>query len=697
MGQAAAAIGARVCYTFAVVTNQVRGWWVAWLGWLLLAVACGGPVQRVDLRDSKAEATSVEPTVLVVTLTGHLGTQELARCHRSLREAEARGCSHVVFRLDDAGSMNEDERDLQSLFDHVQSAKAKTVAVLRGRVTQGAAALALVCKQAFVLPNAEWGEVQKLEPELLELLNANPEEAAGLRLDAMREAMATRLAVRDPKLTPDAEKLALAMIDPRIQLVLATVREGGIERQRVLTAADLTALQAAGNKVLGDQPLPRGMITAAQADEYRLATALTGLDQLADALTVDPARIGELTVNWAERMVGWLELLQPFLLVMGFVLLIVEMKTPGIGFAGLFGVLFLGLALFYSYLVGLAEITEILVFFLGLAAIAVEIFLLPGTIVFGGLGFLFLVMALVLSRQSFVLPNNAVEEGLFLANLGQLTLLFVSVLVLGALTWRVLPRIPFFNRVFLLPPEPVPSTAGGGSGRGVDPGLTALVGRVGVAATVLRPSGAMEIDGQRIDVATEGEFVAAGTKVRVLYVNVNLVVVAAVESDPPAAGRAGERGSAGVVFLLLIVGLALLVAEVMLVSFGVILALAGVALLSAVFVAFQSSVTFGAIIVGTEAVLTPLVLMASFKLLPKTKLGKELILDGTAGTAAAADPALLALLRKEGVTLTALRPAGYARIDGRKIDVTTRGEMLDADVPVVVLDVTANRVVVGRR
>lgn len=682
-----------------------RGLWVTWLGWLLLAVACGGPVQRVELREAKADKVAVEPTVLVVTLNGKLGTQELARCHRSLREALARGCKHVVFRLDGAGSMNEDERDLHSLFDHVQSASAEqslsTVAVLRGRVTYGAAALALVCDRVFVLPNAEWGEVQKITPELLELLNANPEEAAGQRLDAMRDAMVARLAAKKDKLTPDAEKLALAMVDPRIQIVLATVREGGIDRQRVLTAADVTALQAAGTKLLGDQPLTRPlMLTAAQADEFRLATALSGLDQLADALTIDPLTIGELTDNWAEHMVGWLEMLQPFLLVIGFLLLIVELKTPGIGFAGLFGVLFLGLSLFYSYLVGLAEITEILVFFLGLAAIAVEIFLLPGTIVFGGLGFLFLVMALVLSRQSFVLPSNAVEEGLFLVNLGQLTLLFVSVLVLGAVMWRVLPRIPFFNRVFLLPPEPAPSTAGTGSGLGVNAGLTALVGRVGTTATVLRPSGAMEIDGQRIDVATEGEFLPAGTKVRVLYVNVNLVVVAAVEPEAPAAGptsRHGETGSVGVVLLLLVVGLALLVAEVMLVSFGVILALAGIALLSAVFVAFQSSVTFGAIIVGTEAVLTPLVLMASFKLLPKTKLGKELILDGTAGTAAAADPGLTALLRKEGVTLTALRPAGYARIDGRKVDVTTRGEMLDADVPVVVLDVSANRVVVGRR
>lgn len=685
-----------------------RGTWVSRLAWLVLALlsvalaACGGPVQRVDLADPKAAPASVEPRVLVVSLTGKLGTQELARCHRSLREAEARGCSHVVFRLDTAGT--QDDEDLQSLLDHLQTSKVGTVAVLRGRITHGAAALALVCQKVFVLPNAEWGEVVKPEQEWSEVFASNPEEAMAQRLDGLREAMAARLARRDPKLTPDGEKLALAMVDPRVKIVLATVREGGIERQRVLTVEEVTALQAAGTKVFGDQAMPAPlMLSAAQADEFRLATALAGMDLLADALTVDPQTIGELTVNWAERMVGWLEMLQPFLLVVGFVLLIIELKTPGIGFAGLFGVIFLGLALFYSYLVGLAEITEILVFFLGLAAIAVEIFLLPGTIVFGGLGFLFLVMALVLSRQSFVLPSNAVEEGLFLTNLWQLTLLFVSVLVLGAVLWRILPKLPFFNRVFLSPPTLVPSTAGGGSGLGIDPGLTALVGRTGTAVTVLRPSGAMEIDGQRIDVATEGEFVAAGTKVRVLYVNVNLVVVAAVDPETSGAqgrdsGRdSGQRGSAGVVLLLLIVGLALLVAEVMLVSFGVILALAGVALFSAVFVAFQTSVTFGAIIVGTEAVLTPLVLMASFKLLPKTKLGKELILDGTAGTAAAADAALSTLLHKEGVTLTPLRPAGYARIDGRKVDVTTRGEMLDADVPVVVLDVTANRVVVGRR
>ena len=44
---------------------------------------------------------------------------------------------------------------------------------------------------------------------------------------------------------------------------------------------------------------------------------------------------------------------------------------------------------------------------------------------------------------------------------------------------------------------------------------------------------------------------------------------------------------------------------------------------------------------------------------------------------------------------SALRPAGFARIEGRKVDVVTRGEMIGEDVEVVVLDARANRVVVA--
>lgn len=674
---------------------------VALSGIALLGFACGGPLSRVDLAGSGKSATQTiqVPQVLMVTLTGKLGTQELARCHRSLRQAAASGCSWVVFRLDNAGSQGETAADVQSLLDHVQATKVGTVAVLRGRVTQGAAALALCVDKTFCLAGAEWGEIEKPDQEWSELLGDAPDAAMAERFNELREAMTTRLAARDNKLRPDAAKLALAMVDPRLQLVVATVRQGGLERQQVLDQTELAALNSGGAKVLGERPLTRPLVLTAQdAEEFGLSNGtLQSLDQLADVLAIDRASIGELDSNWAEHMVGWLELLQPFLLVAGFLLLLVEVKTPGVGLPGLLGVVFLGLALFYSYLVGLAEVTEILVFFLGIAAIGVEIFLLPGTVVFGAVGFLCLILALVLSRQSFVLPSNTVEQGILLTNLAHLLLLFVAVLVLGAIIWRVLPKVPWFNRVFLVPPRDLsPATAGGGaSGLGlVDAGLTALVGRVGKAATVLRPTGVMEIDGQRIDVVTEGEFVEAGTSLRVLYVQGARVVVA---GEAGGQVRASERGSTGLVLLLCILGLALLVAEVILVSFGVIAILSGVALLSAIFVAFQDSIAFGVTMIVVEAIAAPIVLTLSFKLLPKTPFGKALILEAPHQSATAAiEQELKPLVGKTGVTLSPLRPAGFARIDGKRVDVVTRGEMLDNDCPVVVLAVSGNRVVVAR-
>jgi len=168
-------------------------------------------------------------------------------------------------------------------------------------------------------------------------------------------------------------------------------------------------------------------------------------------------------------------------------------------------------------------------------------------------------------------------------------------------------------------------------------------------------------------------------------------VVVAAEAG---GARSGERGSVGIVVLLCVVGLALLVAEVLFVSFGMIAVLAGVSLLSAIFVAFQQSIAFGVTMVAVEAVAAPIVLTLAFRLLPKTPFGKALILAGPERPGA--DASLRALVGKTGVALSPLRPAGFARIDGQRVDVVTRGEMLDADATLVVVDVTGNHVVVAR-
>ena len=52
-----------------------------------------------------------------------------------------------------------------------------------------------------------------------------------------------------------------------------------------------------------------------------------------------------------------------------------------------------------------------------------------------------------------------------------------------------------------------------------------LVGKTGTAITALRPSGSANIDGERIDVTTSGEYIEAGKRIRVAEVRGSRVEV----------------------------------------------------------------------------------------------------------------------------------------------------------------------------
>jgi len=55
--------------------------------------------------------------------------------------------------------------------------------------------------------------------------------------------------------------------------------------------------------------------------------------------------------------------------------------------------------------------------------------------------------------------------------------------------------------------------------------LRAYAGREGVTLTPLRPAGSVEIDGERLDVVTEGGFVPAGARVTVVKVDSGRIIV----------------------------------------------------------------------------------------------------------------------------------------------------------------------------
>ncbi|MFC1707941.1 NfeD family protein [Planctomycetota bacterium] len=142
-----------------------------------------------------------------------------------------------------------------------------------------------------------------------------------------------------------------------------------------------------------------------------------------------------------------------------------------------------------------------------------------------------------------------------------------------------------------------------------------------------------------------------------------------------------------VIAILYVVGVALVLFE--LVTPGLVVGLIGVGCLgTAVYFTFQYGMLMGLAALG--GVLTFSVAVALFAVRRLTVRGRQ---KKSAGYQSA-DPTLVDLIGKEGVTLTPLHPSGYCRLEGRRVGVVSRGDPIDADVHVKVIDVEGVRVVV---
>ena len=84
------------------------------------------------------------------------------------------------------------------------------------------------------------------------------------------------------------------------------------------------------------------------------------------------------------------------------------------------------------------------------------------------------------------------------------------------------------------------------------------------------------------------------------------------------------------------------------------------------------------------------------KYFPRSRVGKKLFLSRDAHEWQGYDGANKELLGKQGVAHTPLRPAGTAIVDGKRVDVVTRGEMIERKSQVKIIEVEGNRVVVTK-
>jgi membrane-bound serine protease (ClpP class) len=225
------------------------------------------------------------------------------------------------------------------------------------------------------------------------------------------------------------------------------------------------------------------------------------------AIGLPGAKVVSTEPNWAEQVVRFLTnpLVSPLLLSLGVLGLVLEIKSGAFGLGGLVSLASLGLFFGSSFLLGLAGWEEVLLLGLGLIALAVEAFVLPGFGVAGFLGLGAIGAAMVLA-----LVGGAPSSGDVLQ---AFAVLGASLLITAAVVYAWLRHIPNSNRfggLFL--------RNGMAQAEGYISALPRgdLVGKDGVAVTDLRPAGTATIAGERVDVVTEGEYVSQGSAVRVL-------------------------------------------------------------------------------------------------------------------------------------------------------------------------------------
>lgn len=422
-----------------------------------------------------------EGSVYRVPVTGVVEHGLAPFIERSLEEASAAGAVAVVLDMDTPGGRVD---AAERISDALTDAPLPVYTLVNRRAYSAGALIALSTDGIYMRPGSVIGA-------------ATPVDGAGEKapekiVSAMRSQM--RALAEESGLDPD---VAAAMVDEDIEI------DGVVEEGKLLT------------------------LTTEEAVDLGYATEVEDLSGLLAELGYGGAAVETASANWAERVVRFFSnpIVAPFLLTLGFLGLITEIKTPTFGMAGLAGVLALSLFFGSHLIIGLAGLEDVIIFGVGLLLIGVEVFLIPGFGIFGIIGGIGVMAGLYLSLLGGLpMSQDFTRAGLVLST---------TIVLIAVSAWAVIRSLPGNSRLVksgILLTESTDRAIGYESAESRDD----LVGVAGRAITDLRPAGTALFGDERIDVVSESEWITEGTPVRVISAEGYRHVVRAITDEESA-------------------------------------------------------------------------------------------------------------------------------------------------------------------
>ncbi|MEW6356837.1 MAG: NfeD family protein [Planctomycetota bacterium] len=498
-----------------ILTVFITAWLFLWQNALAQSQTAptGAPQpEKAKTSDLNAPKTAAPGKVkaCVITLDGTIDGGLQRSIERRTKAAKEAGCSLIFYKINTYGG---------GLFvayeicDFISALDIRTVAYIPDKAISAGAMIAVACNEIVMGTHSLIGDCEPIVPHPEQGMLTLPEKTQSFlraRLGSLAERNGYPVLLVEAMVTKEMEVYQVT-----IGNTTKYMTKGEIESMTDKEKERIT------RKILVVEEGRLLTMRQNQAKDYGFAKAIVANDkELYDLYGVREPDVLVLDPNLTEKTARLLDTISPLLLVIGLMALYVELKAPGFGLPGVIAILCFAAFFASKYFIGLAENWEVLIFLLGLALLAVEIFVIPGFGITGIAGIVLIAVAIMLSFQPFIIPRTPFEvdmtKAALLKMLGSIAASIVGICILA----RFLPETSLFGRIVLKTAE----TTGAGyvveSAERQD-----LVGREGVAVSKLRPVGRAQIGDEICSVVTQGELVEEGRKVKVLEVKGNRIVV----------------------------------------------------------------------------------------------------------------------------------------------------------------------------
>ena len=267
------------------------------------------------------------------------------------------------------------------------------------------------------------------------------------------------------------------------------------EKGQILTLTDQEARQEYGKP-------PKPLLSAGTIESF---------DALLKKLNLNGAVVTRISPTGVEKLAFWINAIAPLLLIAGVIGFYIEFKTPGFGLPGIVGIIAFTIYFLGGYIAALSGAEWIAVFIVGVALLASELFVHPGTILPGLIGATLILVSLIMATVDIYPGSPRIPTMPQLrAPMQEVGVALAISIILVFLLMRFFPKTPLYGALVSQ------SASGVGSDIQRAEKQISRTGQIGVAISPLRPGCKAQFGEEIVDVISQGDMIAKGQTVKII-------------------------------------------------------------------------------------------------------------------------------------------------------------------------------------